>query len=274
LNPPFENHDQLWERADPLALRFLPAVRPLFRGRRKHDPEHIGTCVLLRVGPARLLLTAAHVIDEFLSDDMLILGDAALEGIKAQGVRNDPPNGKPRADDPIDAGILRIEADHPLGIDQHFLTPAAISIQEPTYQNRTYLALGYPTKKTLLDRVLRRIQAYPVKYVGSAGSIDTHNGLGLHPSTHVVVDFDRKHVATDEGVRAVVSPRGMSGGGVWWWRNAEDRYVLPEARLTAIITEHRERKRVLIATRVRYHIAIIRKHWPDLVPFLEGFPIP
>ena len=271
-----EDHAQLWERADPLAVRLLSAVRPLFLGRRNEPPEAIGTCVLLRVGPARLLLTAAHVVDEFLGEDILILGNGLLEGIRAQGVRIDPPKGKTREEDRIDVGILRVNSDHQLTIDGDFLTPASIGIDEPIRGSPTYLALGYPVKKTVVDSVARRVAPWPVKYVGVRSSPLTYNRLRLHPSTHVVIDFDQRRTVTDEGIRAVMKPKGMSGGGVWWWRNAslDNKYELPDARLTAILIEHRRTERVFIATRVFYHIAVIRKHWPDLVEHLAGFPSP
>jgi hypothetical protein len=248
----------------------------LFRGRKNRPPEAIGTAVLLRVGSARLLLTAAHVVDEFQDEDMLILGNGRLEGIRAKGVRIDPPVGKGRQEDPYDVGVLRVDVDHPLTLDGDFLSPAAIGIEEPLTESSTYLALGYPVKKTVVDSVARKVEPWPVKYVGARSAPQAYNRLGLHHSTHVLLDFDQKRTVTDEGIRAVMKPNGMSGGGVWWWRNPgpASRYELPEARLTAILIEHRRGPKLLVATRVRYHIALIRKHWPDLMEHLVGFPTP
>ena len=269
-----DNHSRLWEKVDPLAIRLLASVRPLFRGQGKRPPEPIGTCVMLRVGPARLLLTAAHVVDEFIAEDMLISGDGQLEGIVAEGVHLAPPPGQTRDADIIDAGVLRVQADRPLSVDPHFLTPAALNIEEPLTASRFYLSLGYPIKKTRVNTDPLRVASWPIKYFGRAATPQIYNSFGLHASTHVLIEFDREATATDEGVRAVVDPVGMSGGGVWWWRNATDRYELPDARLTAILIEHRFKEKVLLATRVRYHIALIRKQWPDLVEYLVGFPSP
>jgi hypothetical protein len=269
-----EDHARLWERADPLAIRLLSAVRPLFRGSLHRAPEPIGTCVLLRLGSARLLLTAAHVVDNFVDEDMFVPGNGRLEGVRARGVTMNPRPGKTRDDDLVDVGVLRVNPDHPLTVDEDFLTPAAIGIEEPWSQRSVYLSLGYPTKKTVVDPVARKVAPWPVKYVGCPATVATHRKLGVHSSTHVVIEFDQRQTVTDEGVRAVMKPNGMSGGGVWWWRNARDAYGLPEARLTAILIEHRRQQKVFVATRVRYHIAVIRRNWPDLISYLEGFPTP
>lgn len=205
---------------------------------------------------------------------MLIAGNGALEGIRARGVRRNPPEGRTRDDDPFDVGILRVDDDCPLSVDGDFLTPAAVGIEEQFDLDNTYLALGYPLSKTLVKPAAKIVAPHPIKYVGAPADLKVYNQLSFHPSSHVILEFDRAHTMTESGIRQVASPKGMSGGGVWWWRNVRDRYDIPDARLTAILTEHRERHKALIATRVRYHIATIRNQWPDLVPHLEGFPIP
>lgn len=44
--------------------RFANAVKPIYGATEKGDPDHIGSAVLLDVHGTKIMITAAHIIDE------------------------------------------------------------------------------------------------------------------------------------------------------------------------------------------------------------------
>jgi len=205
---------------------------------------------------------------------MLIQGTTSLEGVAGEGVCQDPAEGKSRTEDRIDIGVIRLADAGPSGLDGHYLSPSAINIEEPPSTAHTYLAIGYPITRVRVNPEARSFKVKFVQYAGVRAPQASYDARGVHHSTHVALEFEQEHTATEAGIGRVASPRGMSGGGVWWWHNADERLALPSAKLTATIIEHHPGASALLATRVRYHIALIRRRWIDLRPFLVGFPSP
>ena len=54
---------RICELADEAVAKFRGAIRPVYGGTPKGTPEHIGSCIALKLHGAPHLLTAAHVID-------------------------------------------------------------------------------------------------------------------------------------------------------------------------------------------------------------------
>ncbi len=69
------------------AANFAPAVQPIYGANDRGDPDHIGSAVLLDIHGTKVMITAAHVIDENSSmrpTSLYVGGGANLELIESE----------------------------------------------------------------------------------------------------------------------------------------------------------------------------------------------
>lgn len=258
------SHDEIVARVDAAKNRFVPSVRPLFRQDDGQAPVLIGCGVLLAVGPVRFILTAAHVIDEFQSADLLIGGPSEL--LPAEGIarRNDPAPGKTRKEDATDAAVFEIKAGTLSELDGRFLSPSELSPDANPVEGRQYLVLGYPSSRAKAKRPERVIRPQLFPFI-TTEALDAYDQLDIKRFSHIALTFDQKSVTNGKTQLTAPKPEGLSGCGVWRFDSIWREDWQTRDKLIAILTERHSRKsRCLVATRVAIHLAMIRRYWPEL----------
>ena len=259
-----------WMRLGPSADRLLKSVRPLTthpRGR----PEAIGSCVLLKIGDTRFLATAAHVLELVESHSLLIHDDTNLTPVRGVPSLTPAPE-RGRAFDPLDVGIVRLASDFNLECDNSFLTPSDLDASSALPGTDRYLAIGFPLRQQVVSG--GAVQISPFQFLAHKADPLVYSQLGREQNAHVIIEYDYQQVRSNQGIRTMGNVQGVSGGGLWWWRNYRDRYVLPDLRLVGILTDHRRPQHVMIATRIPWHLAAVVRVWPDVASYLVGFQLP
>jgi hypothetical protein len=259
------------DRIDPFVTRVARSVRALHELRGRRPPRHIGCCVLFKANGERFLLTAAHVVEEFLHSEMHLGGDGEFVGIEGRGERARQRSACSTEEDLLDFGVLRLNSGVAERLDESFLTIADVDVRDWRHPCAQYLLFGYPASKVGLDYANRRIKGKPFRFVGPLVSEARHETYGVSRNTHVALDFDIEHTSTDTGTTKAPSPRGVSGAGMWSLPQLSDRYAIREGKLAAIFIAHPRKLQLLVGTRVFYHIELIRQRWPDVSSGLPDF---
>jgi hypothetical protein len=83
------------------------AVLPIFRRTAQGRMEHLASCILIQRRDARLLVTAAHVIDHKDSGDLYIPVQGTLCKVQGDGVMTTAPPGGRRLDR-LDFSVVRL----------------------------------------------------------------------------------------------------------------------------------------------------------------------
>jgi len=239
------------------------SVRPLIRmtyGR----PEQIGSGTLVSIRGARFIFTAAHVLDWFDGEGVYLAGDGVLVPLAVTAERTNPPAGAARDQDRIDAAVLRITNDIGDPPGTQFLEASQLDVREWMDPADHYLLYGYPLAKTIVDPTTKRIAGDRLQILVPAGTQDDASRVGVHRDLHVVFAIDPKRMVSDAGIRAMPSPRGLSGGGVWAIRGLSDPEAVVSASLVGIFIEIPVGSKTAVATRVCYHFELIRTAWPEI----------
>jgi hypothetical protein len=85
--------DELHKAMEAAANEIGRAVRPIYVSLPDGRATHLGSCVLIQVGEQRLLVTAAHVIDENRTASLYIPATGTTTKLEGRGVITTPPKG-------------------------------------------------------------------------------------------------------------------------------------------------------------------------------------
>jgi hypothetical protein len=243
-----------------LAERLQESVVPLFIGDSNGQPDRIGSCALVRLDSEFYAFTAAHVIRDAGSATLFAPSEGrggklqplppCTAHLKSSGGGND-----------FDVGVLALAARH-LGAFQHHVFLAGVEIDQedqPDDQDDVrsfYFVLGYSASRTQvkISKADRRIHQQSFRF--STQPVDAAEYLQERrsKSDHILLDFDHKEIRV-EGRRA--SPpklQGVSGGGIFQISRKAMR-----GPLVAIATENRRRSRLILGTRIKHFLAIVRE---------------
>jgi hypothetical protein len=242
-----------------LTERLQESVVPLFVY-RDGQPDRIGSCVLARMDSDFYAFTAAHVIRYAGSSRLFAPSEG--KGGKLQPLPQCMAhlNSSESADD-LDVGVLALTAGR-LGAFQHhvFLTDAEIDQEDqPDDQDDLrsfYFVLGYSASRTQvkISKAERRIHQQSFRF--STQPVDAAEYLQerVSKSDRILLDFDHKEVRV--GGRRASPPKlqGVSGGGIF----QISRKVM-RGPLVAIATDNRRRSRLIVGTRIKHFLAMVRE---------------
>jgi hypothetical protein len=227
-------------------------------------PEHVGAGVFVSIRGIPFVFTAAHVLDLFDGKSIYAAGQGLMVPLAVVAERTNPPAGQPRDADKIDAAVLRVTNDigSPPGIQ--FLDLAQLDIREWMTPAPHYLLYGYPETKTVVELAELKVGGERLQILVPSGTDADAERVSVHRDLHVVFDIDVKRMVSETGVRAMPSPRGMSGSGVWAIRGLDEPRARVEAKLVAIFTEIPHGSRLAVSSRICYHMELVRAAWPDV----------
>jgi hypothetical protein len=241
-----------------LAQRLRESVAPLFiidRGK----PDRIGSCVLIRLDSDFFAFTAAHVVRAAESAHFFVPSEGRggkliplppyTAHLSSQGRDND-----------LDVGVLALK-ERQLGPFQRRVFPAGTQIDKndrPDDQSleSLYLVLGYSASRTQVkvSRTERQIHQQSFRCSTHPVLAAEYAQERMSPADHIRLDFDYKEIKV-EGSR--VSPpklQGVSGGGIF--------HISRKPRdgpLVAIATQNRRTSRLIVGTRIKHFLAMVRE---------------
>jgi hypothetical protein len=241
-----------------LTQRLQESVVPLFIYRDGH-PDRIGSCILVHLDSEFYAFTAAHVIRDAGSAKLFAPSEGrggkleplppCTAHLKSSGANND-----------IDVGVLALPSRRLGAFQDHiFLAGAEIDQEDlPDDQDDLrpfYFVLGYSASRTQVkvSRAERRIHQQSFRCSTQPVNAAEYLQEGIAESEHILLDFDHKEMHV-EGRRAYPPKlQGVSGGGIF----QISRKVM-RGPLVAIATENRRRSRLIVGTRIKHFLAMVR----------------
>ena len=242
-----------------LAERLQESVVPLFIGDSDGQPDRIGSCVLVRLDSDFFAFTAAHVIRDAASARLF----APSEGRGGKLLPLPPCTAhlsSPGRHNDLDVGVLVLPA-RQLGPFQKRVFLAGTEIDQndrPDDQGLAsfYFVLGYSASRTQVKVSRAQRHIHQRSFHCSTNPVDADEYLqeGMSQADHVLLDFDHKEIVIEE--RRVNPPKlqGVSGGGVF--------HISGETKqgpLVAIGTQNRHNSRLIVGTRIKHFLAMVRE---------------
>jgi len=242
-----------------LAERLQESVVPLFIY-RDGQPDRIGSCVLVRLDSESYAFTAAHVIRD--ASSATLFAPSEGRGGKLQPLPPCTAHLKSSVGtNDLDVGVLALAAGH-LGAFQHhvFLAGAEIDQEDqPDDEDDVrsfYFVLGYSASRTQvkISKAERRIHQQSFRL--STQPVDAAEYLQerMSRSDHILLDFDHKEIRVEGRPASPPKLQGVSGGGIFHISRKAMR-----GPLVAIATENRRGSRLILGTRIKHFLAMVRE---------------
>jgi hypothetical protein len=242
-----------------LAERLQQSVVPLFIGNDNGRPGGIGSCVLVRLDSDFFAFTAAHVIRDVGSSRLLAPSEGKggkllpLPQCTAYLRSSTNPND-------LDVGVLILPARELSAFKRRvFLTGTEIDQDDRPDDGGLaafYFVLGYPASRTQVkvSSATRQIHMKSFHCATSPVAPAEYVQEELSQSDHMLLDFDHKEIVI--GGKRVNPPKlqGVSGGSVFHIsRNTK------QGPLVAIATQNRRNTRLIVGTRLKHFLEMVRE---------------
>jgi hypothetical protein len=247
--------DEARRRARAVVDRFRQAIRPIY-GPDRNLLAHVGTCTLLEFQGVKLVVTAAHIIDQH-GPGLWIGGEKTAVPLVGEFHRTKAPNAD-RALDKYDfaASIVKDELTVALG-EVGYIPSECITTSRPEIpQGSLYADVGYPNSQNKDIHVSKREAIARLwMHVGAGRSSCEALDWATASNAHLFLTFDKYASSADGTRRNSANPRGTSGGPIFHLGNFADpetyRADKPlQPTLDAIVVERSTQARVLIGVRV------------------------
>jgi hypothetical protein len=242
-----------------LAERLQESVVPLFIGDGKGHPDRIGSCVLVRLDSDFFAFTAAHVVRA--AGPALLF--APSEGSGGELLPLPPCTAhlsSSRRENDLDVGVLVLPTTQLGPFRQRvFLAGAEVDQDDrPDDQGIAsfYLVLGYSASRTQVKVSRAKRHIHQQSFHCSTGPVDAaeYQQEGMSQSDHLLLDFDHKEIVI--GGRRANPPKlqGVSGGGIFHISREKN-----QGPLVAIATQNRRTSRLIVGTRIKHFLAMVRE---------------
>lgn len=249
--------ERIYELSEHAASIFRQSVLPIYGSTPNGSPEHIGSCIALRLDGDPYLLTAAHVLD-WNKESSLYIGHEELRLISMEFSATAKPNGDRNADR-FDFALGKIpDCDiHALG-GVKFITEEQTDRSAGHVPGRTYTSIGYPNSKNKkVDNRNKNIKAVLFQHTGIV-KVDAElvQRLGISGSDHILISQNAKYSKDASGRKvASVKLNGMSGGAVINLGNLADPNVMagctdPTPLLAGLFIEFYKDHGTIVATKL------------------------
>lgn len=242
-----------------LTERLQESVVPLFI-HRGGQPDRIGSCVLVRLDSEFYAFTAAHAIRD--AGSARLFAPSEGRGGKLQPL---PPcttylKFSGGAND-LDVGVLVLAAGHLGAFQRHvFLAGTEVDQEDqPDDQDDLrsfYFVLGYSASRTQvkISTAHRRIHQQSFRFLTQPVDSAEYLHERMSKSDHILLDFDHKEIQVEGRHASPPKLQGVSGGGIFQISRKRMR-----GPLVAIATENRRRSRLIVGTRIKHFLVVVRE---------------
>lgn len=257
--------NNLAERAQ---ARFREAVVPIYGSKENGRPIHLGSAILLDINGTKVLLTAAHVVDENAFTTLYVGSGPKLEPLEGEFSITEAPSGRDR--DHYDFAFHAIPEDLATKLHGRFVGLSEIAPTGRPERGRYYTALGYPNSKNRKYNPVKksvRARLFPYSSIHEMDSKIASRlpGDGAH---HIFMTYDKRSRDEDGRVVNSTAPKGMSGGAVIDAGCPADRdvfvnNVMPAPLLAGVVIELKKNK-VLLAVRMEVILPALVSTFPPV----------
>jgi hypothetical protein len=184
---------ELGARANLLSLRAVEVTTPVYRPDDRRDPEAVGSAVLVALGDARFLVTAAHVLDFRQKRPLAATAGGKLVPIEGEVGRVYSIAAKSSQDDPIDIGVVRLTGEQwAQAPDAAFADWSELDHGDSVVARNSFGLVGYPCTKQRNTRSADRLGAYAYRVIGLEASEATYRAENVDPQASLMVGFNKK----------------------------------------------------------------------------------
>jgi hypothetical protein len=242
------------------------SICPIFR-ENGNKAEQFGSGVLINISGEIFILTAAHVLDESDSCDLLIPGKKSLIFPSGFFVRGPNPISGKRIDDHIDLAYIHLskEIADDLNDDLIPLNNKDFDCSDVSNEGDAYSLIGYPASKSSSTNTISTTELFVLTGEGQKNHF--YENLGLNIKDNLIIRFRRKKGFCLQREQRVLmpNPQGLSGGGVFSWsKDLPNKNELKTPKLAGIITEYHRNKHFFVSTRLELFIKCICYRYPSL----------
>lgn len=234
-------------------------IIPIFGNDRWGKPEQIGTGFIVKTGLGYLLVSAAHVIRQTPSRELFYYVEPnKIRKVTGRRILGQHPTGQ---EDQLDVGGVLLSDEYlppypaveKFPVDQAYLCPAYLP-----RVGKEYVVIGFPASRSKRNPNDKSVRLKPYAYHSPTASEDVYSACGLHPDTHLILPFDKKHGFDSAGRHInLPKPQGMSGAPFWvLYEDAagRDNKIFP---LVAVATFYCCSHKAMIATDCRVVVDMI-----------------
>lgn len=247
-----------------LAHEYLSSVRPIYGSTDQGRPCHIGSCILLNINSRKMLLTAAHVIDESKVSTLYLAGGGELVPINGECNNTSSPDGD-RHKDKFDFAFIQLsDLIVEKLVDCVFLTEQQLLNSGDQEVGGLYLALGYPNSKNKkVNNCEKKIVLKPLIYTSTLKHDELiFQRIGIKSNTHLLLVYKKKSKDEYGEIDNSVFPTGASGGGLFLVEGMTKlESYLPSAKcngkLVGLLVEWHKDEKVIVATRMSQILSAI-----------------
>jgi hypothetical protein len=233
---------------------------PLFAADKRGRPDLFASSVLVNIDGVSVLLTAAHAVHEITSSGSdVYLGARTIVPLRTTFARTSEDG-----QDEFDLAAAKIPVELLRSEVMDVLPQSRFCLQPYTSPPHMRCIHGYPATKNetrkRADESKNVFTKYGLTYAGASnGVVDNYERYGKRDSTHIALQYQRKHQqqSRSESGELVTPPhpRGISGGGLW---SIPDSFNPQLPFLDGIAIEFHE-KSLVFATRIEHVVAFVRE---------------
>lgn len=244
--------------ADSLAKKYLLSVRAIYGATDNGKPDQIGSCVLLEYKGEKLLVTAAHVIDQNEFTSLYINGETNLVQVFGICIITAAP-GNDRYKDKLDFAVLPISDDIASNLGKvSFLPEDEWGLHDLLEKDRCCLALGFPNSRNKkVDDSKHAVKLAPFVYTATLKSDPkVFEETNFSIADHYLLNFCSKHSKDSSNkITNSICPKGVSGGGLFLIEDmANPESYRPEVeckgKFLGILIEQTKNKKQLAFTKI------------------------
>jgi hypothetical protein len=217
-------------------------------------------------------LSAAHVFDDFRTSPILVGCGQQLIYLSGERYSSPPGESGTHRDDPIDAGVLRIQGHIPDEMRSRALALNNLAANPASSPRCIQFALGYRASQS---RTTGRMVSSQRDLIPSFEFDDeVYQILGIDRARFTASAYDEE-VPRQGRWQTSPRPKGMSGGAILDIQGLPANLHLParellEAKLVSLVTEWRTpldgMPSALVGCRIGYHLDLIQHFLPGLIP--------
>jgi len=218
--------------------RQASSVSPIYTRGSDGQIQSVGTGIFFAHGRHAFVLTASHVLTQYINTDELLIGGKSVIRLNQRFF--------PSVDeDAYDVGFVPLTDDQRVALsDVRFLTTDDIELTDDLPQD-LYYVVGYRSDDNAPEGAPTQVIAGWSVYAARSASADAYQKRRLSQSDRLLLMFDRHRLyAADGPVEPEPEPEGLSGSGVW--RITSDPAT---DRLTAIIEAHTDSGKLIYGAR-------------------------
>jgi hypothetical protein len=242
----------------------LDSVCPIFCEREGERLYQVGSGVLIEFRGSVFLLTAAHVIDELESADLLVPHSKneikSIEGsfsyVKPHGHRNE---------DFLDYGYFKLDKEFLPGLKEHFyiVKEQDLGVEKYYADKELFSFVGYPYRKSNVSggQAMTNSFAYGTYHA----EVSEYERLGFPTDACIVTKFNRKNSFNPkvQRVELPVLPHGISGGGIFIWPRKISGMTIKNRKLVGVGHTWKN-EGYFIGTRIEILLEAILRNNPSL----------